>query len=307
MATSMTDGREILAIVELVVYVPALIVTFAIVIRQGFKRQLGWIYLAIFCTIRIVGSILGILSHNNPSDVEDAEWAGIFQSIGLSPLILASFGLLKRVIDQTSDRVSTSHTNNSRLGATILSARFSIMKRISSSLGPATAIARRSRLIQLLQLPATIALILCIVGGIDQASSDESDQRTGPRLFKAGLVMFTVLLAVLIILVLISLMEIRKTPSQEEKVLLAVLLGLPLLTTRLLWGLLSVFLSHSSIFKISGGSVVVQGCMATLPEFLIVLLFDGVGFLIHRYSAQEMDSTKDVDMYASRSGVQSWR
>ncbi|KAI5242590.1 hypothetical protein E4T42_07631 [Aureobasidium subglaciale] len=303
----MVDSREILAIVELIVYVPALIVTFAIVIRQGFKRQLGWIYLAIFCTIRIIGSILAILSHNHPKNVEDAEWAGIFQSIGLSPLILASFGLLKRVIDQTSNRIDHFNTDNTGLGMTYLSARFGIMKRIFLSFGPATAIAYRSRLIQLLQLPAMIALILCIVGGVDGASSNESDQKTGPRLFKAGLVMFTVLLAVLIILVLISLMEMRKTPSQEKKVLLAVLLGLPLLTTRLLWGLLSVFLSHSSIFKISGGSVVVQGCMATLPEFLIVLLFDGVGFLINRYNAQEIDRTKDVNMHDSRSRLQRWR
>ncbi|THZ82842.1 hypothetical protein D6C84_05431 [Aureobasidium pullulans] len=295
----MINSRETLAIVELVVYIPTLVATIAIVIRHGFKRQLGWIYLAIFCTIRIVGSILEILSHKNPSNVSDKEWAGIFQSIGLSPLILASFGLLKRVIDQTSDRAPTFRTHNGHLVVNTLSARFGIVKRI---LGPATAIARRSRLIQLLQLPATIALILCIVGGVDEASSNESDQKTGPRLFKTGLIMFTVLLVILIILALASLKEIRNTPSQEKRLLFAVIVSLPLLTIRLLWGLLSVFLSHSTVFRISGGSVVAQGCMATLPEFLIVLLFDGVGFLSQRYKAQEIDLTENQSMHAPKLG-----
>jgi hypothetical protein len=89
--------REHTAIAELVVYIPVALVSIFVVLRHGFHRQLGWIYLAIFAGIRIGGAVMEILSHNNPSNSNDREWALILQSVGLSPLLLSSLGLLKRV------------------------------------------------------------------------------------------------------------------------------------------------------------------------------------------------------------------
>ena len=93
----MAITREHIAIAELVVYIPLALITAFIVLRHGFHRQLGWIYLCLFSGIRIAGAVLEILSHNNPDNTSDLEWAVILQSVGLSPLLLASMGLLKRV------------------------------------------------------------------------------------------------------------------------------------------------------------------------------------------------------------------
>lgn len=93
----MVANREAIAIAELSVYSITILLCTIIVLRLGFHRQLGWIYLLIFSGIRIAGAVFEILSSNNPTDSSDLEWAAILQSVGLSPLILASLGLLKRV------------------------------------------------------------------------------------------------------------------------------------------------------------------------------------------------------------------
>jgi hypothetical protein len=93
----MVATKEGIAIAELAMYIPALIFAIIIVIRLGFHRQLGWIYLAILSGIRIAGAIFEILREHSPTNATYIEWAAILQSIGLAPLILASMGLLKRV------------------------------------------------------------------------------------------------------------------------------------------------------------------------------------------------------------------
>jgi hypothetical protein len=90
-----TDGK--IAIAEICVYAPVFILTLISVFRHGAGKQLGWIYLTIFCIIRIVGAGFKIASDNNPTNNTDLEWATILSSIGLNPLLMASLGLLKRV------------------------------------------------------------------------------------------------------------------------------------------------------------------------------------------------------------------
>jgi len=90
-----TDGK--IAIAEICVYAPIFLLTLVTVFRHGMGKQLGWIYLTIFCLIRLVGAGFKIASDNDPTNTTDLEWATILSSIGLSPLLMASLGLLKRV------------------------------------------------------------------------------------------------------------------------------------------------------------------------------------------------------------------
>ena len=93
----MPSPSESLNIAELAIYLPFLFLTLFVVFRHGIHRQSGWIYLAIFCLIRIIGAALGIAAEKNPSNVSDLEWSAILGSVGISPLLLASLGLLKRM------------------------------------------------------------------------------------------------------------------------------------------------------------------------------------------------------------------
>lgn len=93
----MVSTKESIAIAQLVIYLPAFFASIYVSYRQGFSRQLGFLYLVIFCALRTAGASVQIVSQQNPESIADATWAGILSSIGLSPLLLASFGLLKRV------------------------------------------------------------------------------------------------------------------------------------------------------------------------------------------------------------------
>ena len=92
----MISGRETLSIVELVFYIPCLILSLILSRRHGFARQLGWIYLAIFAIIRGTGAVLQI-AENSDGNSSLESGAVILSSIGLSPLLLCMCGLLKRV------------------------------------------------------------------------------------------------------------------------------------------------------------------------------------------------------------------
>lgn len=52
-----------------------------------------------FSLIRIIGAALGIAAadKNSSGNDGDLEWSAILGSIGISPLLLASLGLLKRM------------------------------------------------------------------------------------------------------------------------------------------------------------------------------------------------------------------
>ncbi|KIN02310.1 hypothetical protein OIDMADRAFT_41432 [Oidiodendron maius Zn] len=244
---------ESIAIAELCVYIPIFILTVIVMIRHGFQRQLGWIYLAIFCIIRLVGAGFKIESVHHPTNKTDTEWSAILQSVGLSPLLMASMGLLKRLLP--GGVIGKIITNR------------------------ATANSRRSRVIQIAQLPIMIALILCIVGGTDESGSSASDIATGKRDTKIGVVIFLIIYLLLIALAIITMKDVGNAPKGEKRVYFAVLGALPLLGVRLLWSLLSSFSSNPS-FSITSGKPLVQFFMATLEEFVVVVFYTLAGLTI---------------------------
>lgn len=93
----MVATAEVIAYAEICVYVPIFLLTGIVIFRHGFQKQLGWIYLTIFCLVRIAGAIFEIRKEHNPTNKTDIEWSMILQSVGLSPLLMATLGLLKRV------------------------------------------------------------------------------------------------------------------------------------------------------------------------------------------------------------------
>ncbi|KAH6973937.1 hypothetical protein EDB80DRAFT_833336 [Ilyonectria destructans] len=90
---TLTDG---LAIWELIFYVSALVGGIWVCARHGFAKASGWIFLAIFSAIRIVSCSAQIATAASRSDTP-VTIATITGFLGLSPLLLASLGILSRV------------------------------------------------------------------------------------------------------------------------------------------------------------------------------------------------------------------
>jgi hypothetical protein len=92
-------GRNILSIVECVFYAPATILSLFLCIRhccRGERAQIAWIFLYLYCHIRVAEAVLGLATITFPS-VAVYGTSILFSLIGVPTLLLTTFGLLNRV------------------------------------------------------------------------------------------------------------------------------------------------------------------------------------------------------------------
>jgi hypothetical protein len=90
------SSSQILSIIIIVYFAPALFVAVWICCHLGLGRQWGWLYLCIFTAARLAGSALQIASEdlNKPSLASAALYIG---SLGVVVLLLVMLELLQRV------------------------------------------------------------------------------------------------------------------------------------------------------------------------------------------------------------------
>jgi len=235
---------------ELIVYFPALIDAVIVCSRHGFGRSSGWVFTLILCLVRIVGACCQLATYHS-------ETKGLFEavvildSIGISPLLLATLGLLSRCADSIRD-------NSSKLFHPLH--------------------------FRLLQLLITIALILCIVGGANSISAAGVYQPQTTT--KAGVVLYVV--AFIILIFIAAMLEIRhmRAPSSEKRLIWAVILAFPFIFVRLVYSLISVF-SHKHDFNLVTGSVVIHVFMSVLEEMAVVIIYLAVGWMAETLTSAE--------------------
>lgn len=85
------------AIVMLAFYALCLPFAATVSLRHGFAKASGWIFLAIFSIVRIVGCSSQMATLTQGPDGAAATIAEITNSLGISPLLLASLGLTSRL------------------------------------------------------------------------------------------------------------------------------------------------------------------------------------------------------------------
>ncbi len=94
----MTIGaRGWVSVAELIVYIPSTIAAAIACYKHGFSRSSGWIYTLILSVVRVVGSICQLATYSNQS-IGLIEATVIIDSIGISPLLLATLGMLSRLL-----------------------------------------------------------------------------------------------------------------------------------------------------------------------------------------------------------------
>lgn len=90
------DDTGRVAVAEIILYTPCLFASFAVCLRQGFKRSSGWIFLLALCLVRLSGAACTLVAYSSPS-TGVFEASIILDSVGISPLLLASLGGLSRL------------------------------------------------------------------------------------------------------------------------------------------------------------------------------------------------------------------
>jgi len=244
--------RNIVSIVEVAVYVPCLLTAIFLAIRHGFGKSAGWYFLVVFSLARTIGPSMQIATSSYPTSTALYTGYTILQSVGLSPLFLATLGLLSRLLES----INRSH------------------KALLSTLA-----------IKLIELVLLVALILGIVGGID--ASDNLAKNGGvykvPTISKVGSALFIASFAAIVVSTILLSFSVRHAEPGEKRILMAVAMSLPFLLVRLIYSVISTF-SHSKLFSPLSGSIVVLVCVGLIEELLVVVVYEGTGLTLKKIS-----------------------
>ncbi|KAI9649211.1 hypothetical protein NHQ30_001779 [Ciborinia camelliae] len=252
--------RNGVGIGELVVYIPSLFLSVLLAFRHGFGRSSGWYFLIIFSLARIIGPCMSLAAISSPS-VSLFTGALILQNVGLSPLILATLGLLSRILD-------------------------SINRNTHTFVQP--------RLLKLIEILTLVGLILGIVGGINASNAYPTTGKWIPGTdSKVSNILFIVSFVALFAITILTSFSISHAENGEKRILLGIAIALPFLFVRLLYSILSTFVAHSTKFNSFTGSVSILLCMALLEELVIVMIYLGIGVTLR---VQPKDTVADGEM-----------
>jgi len=248
--------RDGVAILQVIVYFPALFCAVMLCLRHGFKRSSGWVLLVTFSALRLAGAISQLVTINSPTNVHAITAAIICDSIGLSPLTLLSVGLLARLNRFVRRPVSV-------------------------------------RIFSLLSLISVVGLALGIYGGVHAANTATSLHFSINGYSKAAVLIFTAIYVVVVGIFVILALQVGQVERGERRLVLAVALSVPFIATRLIYALIADF-ANSAAFNIYDGNTTIYLCMAVLEEIIVVLICIPIGFSLKKLPRDDAEARREV-------------
>lgn len=255
------DEREQISIALIAIYTPAILVAIFLAFKHGFGRSAGWRYVIVFSLLRIVGSVLQIMTVSNPTSIGLYTGAAVCQSIGVSPLLLTTLGLLGRVVDSTPPEW-----------------RGFVTKPV----------------LVVVQITVVVGLVFGIKGGIDAESQfSETGQFSYGSLSKASVALF-IIVYVLTLVGAVGLFSptINSGFPNEKRMLLAISASLPFLLVRIVYSCLSTFTTNPQFSQIDGNPTILL-VMALIMEMVTIFLYEVMGLLLRK--TPPIESTVDVE------------
>lgn len=263
---SSLDAKGDLAAVEIAFFTPALLISIAVVIRHGFAKQLGWLYLVILSLLRLVGgSVVLYMETQNDYSSGLLTTAAITSAVGTAPLLLALLGFLERI-------------NEGMAGKGV-----------------------NTQIFRFIHLASLVGLILAIVGGTDESGSEPSS--TGRSLMKAASILFLAMYLALCGVTLLTFHRRTHIFPSEKKLLYAGLAALPLLLVRIIYTVIVSFSGPGSDFYFKDVNVWAESFMQFLMEAVVVTLFVTAGLMTpkkQKTAAVPVSSYKETGADGSR-------
>lgn len=258
----MINASEILDIIEIAFFVPALPLSIYICCKHGFKREAGWFLLLVLSIIRIVGASCGIAASKDGNQTL-IEVSLIMSSVGSATLVAAFTGITNRIADGSK----------------------------GSPLSP------KQR--KLLQLIGIVAIILGIVGGTKIADTDPSTRSSGQTYLKAAVILILVQYLASCVVLGFCAIHFRHILDVDRKLFFCVVLAAPFLFVRVLYSILAAFDANSSTFSLLSTTVVavaVRACLGIAMEIITVYLFILAGILSPKMTAGERSAETELSM-----------
>lgn len=246
--------RNAVSIAELVGYIPAAFIATYLAFRHGFRGSSGWLYLIAFSLARIIGPCMQLATIKSPDNISLYVGSAVLNVIGLSPLQLATLGLLTRLLT-------------------------SIHKSYNTFL--------HAGMFHVIQLIIVVGLILGIVGGIDAGNVFQTTGQYHPgSLNKAGTSLLIVSYGLIVIFTAAIGMFISHAEAGEKRIYLAVVVALPILLIRIIYSALSTF-SKDNKYNVLTGSTTLFLCVCLLEEFIIVVIYEVTGLTLVQVVKEE--------------------
>ncbi|CZR51469.1 uncharacterized protein PAC_01345 [Phialocephala subalpina] len=257
----MSDDHN-LNIAQLAIYAILILPTLYVLIRHSLPGLLGWLYLAAFCMLRIVGA--GLALSNGPTD----KTAAIISSIGLSPLLLAVSGVLHEA----------RHYRNPSLARKV-----------------------ELILVLLYHIFVTTGLALLASGSSAFSSSTNNPNKSDENLLKVGIVILLLSWVMVYVWGLFSLLPSqgrRDAPAYSlgTKLLYATLFALPFVGMRMMYSTISILAPSKNLSPVNAALGLRLG-LSFIPELIAVIGFVVVGILTRNVRrAGRGDRMREVDV-----------
>jgi len=233
--------RAIVAIIQLIFFVPGFCCAILLASRHGIGKSAGWYFLIAFTLLRIVGAICEIIATVNFS-VGVYIAALVCSSIGLAPLTLLCLGLLARVNNQLRDPIP-------------------------------------QRVFKYISLLSLVGLILGIVGGSRQDGDTSTAIIQVQPEIKAAIIIFLVVYLSTVVILGYVYRRVSQIPPGEKRILVAVALSFPFIAVRLVYALISDFAGLES-FSLALGNTTIYLCMAVIMEIIVMIIIIAVGLTL---------------------------
>ena len=147
------------------------------------------------------------------------------------------------------------------------------------------------KIFNFLMLVPIAGLVIAIVGGTDLSSTDPTEVAHAQTLTRAAIIIFLVIFIVLAMVTIFTFFSFGSITPGEHRLLYAVAFSIPFLFVRLLYSLLANF-DTSATFNLATGNVVVQAFMATIEEFVVVVLYLTAGVLAPKIARSDVQPAR---------------
>ena len=251
-ASTMLSSAESIYATQLAVFAALNLPAAFVMFKHGTASLSGWLFVWLFCCIRIVGAGIQIKSD---LDHTVSEAGTIIYNVAIAPLVFAMSGLISEA------SVSVSHRHPRLLGR---------------------------HLSTLMHLLVIAGLALIITGAVNIISALESGQPEDPtylHLVQGGVSIFLVLVVLIAGLAVYSLSQPRNLRG-EKLLITAVVACCPLLAMRILYSFLGAVINDASWSFLTGGTIAEQVVLDVVPEFLIIIILVTVGFATRNLSKE---------------------
>lgn len=165
-----------------------------------------------------------------------------------------------------------------------------LLSRLLDNIQKSTKTLLKTRVLKLVELLILVALILGIAGGIESSSSIAKGSYNPNNLVKAGIALFIISFVAIVVATIMVAFYVSHADKGEKRIFVAVAISIPFILVRLIYSIMVTY-THVRIFNQLTGSPTALLCVALLEEFIVVIIYEGIGVTLPKVPKPLPDST----------------